>query len=259
MQAAAAEPGHPRGLDASSASLADLPARVRHRVALPLHPEYRTLPMVWYIPPLSPVSDIVHAERLRDADPDRLFATIDALRIPIEYLASLFTAGQGRDRAAGATQAGGGPRHPTRRTARSRPQREADRNGERQPGRSGRPVPAARDRQVRRPLRDPEGPRRRRRRPDGSARAAVLQPGHRRRARDGRQRSPWPARRSRAGGRTGAPNCRCSARTTDDRYHKLASVLLQYPTSALFDGLDELDAYAAQTAPSRPARRSGSS
>ena len=28
---------------------------VRHRVALPLHPEYRTLPMVWYIPPLSPV------------------------------------------------------------------------------------------------------------------------------------------------------------------------------------------------------------
>ena len=27
----------------------------------PLHPEYRTLPMVWYIPPLSPVADIVHA------------------------------------------------------------------------------------------------------------------------------------------------------------------------------------------------------
>jgi len=26
------------------------------RVALPLHPEYRTLPMVWYIPPLSPVT-----------------------------------------------------------------------------------------------------------------------------------------------------------------------------------------------------------
>ena len=34
---------------------------VRHRVALPLHPEYRTLPMVWYIPPLSPVADVVHA------------------------------------------------------------------------------------------------------------------------------------------------------------------------------------------------------
>ena len=26
------------------------------KVALPLHPEYRTLPMVWYVPPLSPIS-----------------------------------------------------------------------------------------------------------------------------------------------------------------------------------------------------------
>jgi nitrate reductase / nitrite oxidoreductase, beta subunit len=35
------------------------PARAlisRHRVALPLHPEFRTPPMVWYIPPLSPVA-----------------------------------------------------------------------------------------------------------------------------------------------------------------------------------------------------------
>lgn len=30
---------------------------------------------------------------------------------------------------------------------------------------------------------------------------------------------------------------------------KLASVLMQYPTAALFDGLDELDAYAARTSP----------
>jgi nitrate reductase beta subunit len=29
------------------------------RVALPLHPEFRTVPMVWYIPPLSPVVDAV--------------------------------------------------------------------------------------------------------------------------------------------------------------------------------------------------------
>ena len=58
----------------------------------------------------------------------------------------------------------------------------------------------------------------------------------------------------RAGGRTGAPNCRCSARTTDDRYLQTRlSACAGHPTSALFDGLDELDAYAAQTAP-RPAR-----
>ncbi|XNM60913.1 hypothetical protein ACLK1T_29660 [Escherichia coli] len=25
------------------------------KLALPLHPEYRTLPMVWYVPPLSPI------------------------------------------------------------------------------------------------------------------------------------------------------------------------------------------------------------
>jgi len=66
---------------------------VRHKVALPLHPEYRTLPMVWYIPPLSPVADVVHAAGYDEADPDRVFATIDALRIPVEYLANMFTAG----------------------------------------------------------------------------------------------------------------------------------------------------------------------
>ncbi|MEU5085348.1 nitrate reductase subunit beta [Streptomyces sp. NPDC021356] len=65
----------------------------RHRVALPLHPEYRTLPMVWYVPPLSPVADAVHATGYHDDDPDRIFAAIDALRIPVEYLANLFTAG----------------------------------------------------------------------------------------------------------------------------------------------------------------------
>jgi nitrate reductase / nitrite oxidoreductase, beta subunit len=66
---------------------------VRHRVALPLHPEYRTLPMVWYIPPLSPVADVVHAAGYDPDRPDNVFATIDALRIPIDYLANLFTAG----------------------------------------------------------------------------------------------------------------------------------------------------------------------
>jgi nitrate reductase beta subunit len=64
-----------------------------YRVALPLHPEYRTMPMVWYVPPLSPV-----AESLRDTghdaeDVDNLFGAIDTLRIPVEYLAGLFTAG----------------------------------------------------------------------------------------------------------------------------------------------------------------------
>ena len=40
---------------------------------------------------------------------------------------------------------------------------------------------------------------------------------------------------------------------SDTAAYKLASVLLQYPTTALFDGLGELGAFAATTSP-RPAR-----
>ncbi len=34
---------------------------VEWKVALPLHPEYRTLPMVWYVPPLSPIQAAANA------------------------------------------------------------------------------------------------------------------------------------------------------------------------------------------------------
>ncbi|GGX93306.1 nitrate reductase subunit beta [Streptomyces anandii] len=64
-----------------------------YRVALPLHPEYRTMPMVWYVPPLSPVVEALTAGGHDGEDPAALFGAIDALRIPLEYLAGLFTAG----------------------------------------------------------------------------------------------------------------------------------------------------------------------
>ncbi|MFE1458003.1 nitrate reductase subunit beta [Streptomyces sp. NPDC058735] len=64
-----------------------------YQVALPLHPEYRTLPMVWYIPPLSPVVDAVRDTGSDAEDHRNLFAAVDALRIPVDYLARLFTAG----------------------------------------------------------------------------------------------------------------------------------------------------------------------
>ncbi|MFI6560203.1 nitrate reductase subunit beta [Streptomyces sp. NPDC050534] len=64
-----------------------------YKVALPLHPEYRTLPMVWYIPPLSPVVDAVRDTGQDAEDHTNLFAAVDALRIPVDYLAQLFTAG----------------------------------------------------------------------------------------------------------------------------------------------------------------------
>jgi nitrate reductase / nitrite oxidoreductase, beta subunit len=65
----------------------------KYRVALPLHPEYRTMPMVWYVPPLSPIVDLL-SEQGHDAESHgNLFGAIDALRIPVDYLAELFTAG----------------------------------------------------------------------------------------------------------------------------------------------------------------------
>ncbi|XVU21488.1 nitrate reductase subunit beta [Actinoplanes sp. CA-054009] len=65
----------------------------KYKVALPLHPEYRTMPMVWYIPPLSPVVDVVRDTGYDAEDRGNLFAAIEALRIPVDYLAQLFTAG----------------------------------------------------------------------------------------------------------------------------------------------------------------------
>ena len=64
-----------------------------YRVALPLHPEYRTMPMVWYIPPLSPVVDAVSRDGHDGEELGNLFGALEALRIPIQYLAGLFTAG----------------------------------------------------------------------------------------------------------------------------------------------------------------------
>jgi len=67
-----------------------------YRVALPLHPEYRTMPMVWYIPPLSPVVDAVSRDGHDGEELGNLFGALEALRIPMQYLAELFTAGDTR-------------------------------------------------------------------------------------------------------------------------------------------------------------------
>jgi len=64
-----------------------------YRLALPLHPEFRTMPMVWYVPPLSPVVEALTDTGHDGEDIGNLFGAIDSLRIPIEYLAELFTAG----------------------------------------------------------------------------------------------------------------------------------------------------------------------
>jgi len=64
---------------------------VEWKIALPLHPEYRTLPMVWYVPPLSPIMN--HIENEEELATDGYIPAVDQMRIPMEYLASLLTAG----------------------------------------------------------------------------------------------------------------------------------------------------------------------
>ena len=64
-----------------------------YKIALPLHPEYRTMPMVWYVPPLSPIVDVLTETGHDGEDVGNLFGAINALRIPLAYLAELFTAG----------------------------------------------------------------------------------------------------------------------------------------------------------------------
>lgn len=62
------------------------------KIALPLHPEYRTLPMVWYVPPLSPITNMVEGKGAT-ASPEDIFPAIDDMRIPVQYLANLLSAG----------------------------------------------------------------------------------------------------------------------------------------------------------------------
>jgi nitrate reductase / nitrite oxidoreductase, beta subunit len=62
-------------------------------VALPLHPEYRTVPMVWYVPPLSPVLDSLNAAGYKDGEDD-VFVVVDDLRIPLAYVANILAAGE---------------------------------------------------------------------------------------------------------------------------------------------------------------------
>jgi len=63
-------------------------------VALPLHPEYRTVPNLFYVPPLLPAMATVE-NGTYNTTTDSLWAKIDASRMPIQYLASLFSAGNG--------------------------------------------------------------------------------------------------------------------------------------------------------------------
>ena len=62
------------------------------KLALPLHPEFRTLPMLYYVPPLMPVAGRAGAG-IYGHSPEGLFAAVEEARMSNRFLASLFSAG----------------------------------------------------------------------------------------------------------------------------------------------------------------------
>ena len=63
------------------------------KMALPPHIEFRTLPMLFYVPPMAPVMATKKADTL-DSVSQNLFHEIEEARVPLKFLANLFGAGQ---------------------------------------------------------------------------------------------------------------------------------------------------------------------
>ena len=61
-------------------------------LALPLHPEFRTIPNLYYVPPLLPVTGSMKNGRY--ALHEDFFSSLESARVPIRYLASLLAAGE---------------------------------------------------------------------------------------------------------------------------------------------------------------------
>lgn len=60
-------------------------------IALPLHPEFRTLPMLFYVPPLLPV--LSQANQGTQKLASDFFTSLAQARLPLQYLAGLFAGG----------------------------------------------------------------------------------------------------------------------------------------------------------------------
>ncbi|MDZ4230248.1 MAG: nitrate reductase subunit beta, partial [Dehalococcoidales bacterium] len=61
-------------------------------IALPLHIEFRTLPMLFYVPPLLPVLASTRNGSY-DLGSSDFFGSVENLRVPMKYMARLFSAG----------------------------------------------------------------------------------------------------------------------------------------------------------------------
>ncbi|NLJ06480.1 MAG: nitrate reductase subunit beta [Sphingobacteriales bacterium] len=61
-------------------------------IALPLHPEYRTLPNLFYVPPVLPIIGMMENGHYNTHSAS-FFGNVDETRLPLKYLANLFSAG----------------------------------------------------------------------------------------------------------------------------------------------------------------------
>ncbi len=64
------------------------------KLALPPHLEYRTLPMLFYVPPLSPVMASRDNQDVLEHNSGDFFHDIESSRVPVAYLAKLLGCGQ---------------------------------------------------------------------------------------------------------------------------------------------------------------------
>jgi nitrate reductase beta subunit len=62
------------------------------KIALPPHIEFRTLPMLFYVPPMVPVMSSIEDRAVKNVSED-LFHDIDHARVPMKFLANMFGAG----------------------------------------------------------------------------------------------------------------------------------------------------------------------
>jgi len=74
------------------------------KLALPLHAEFRTLPMLFYVPPMLPIQASVNEGRVEVTQGNEgaahYFGTLDQARLPLRYMARLFSAGNEEEVAA---------------------------------------------------------------------------------------------------------------------------------------------------------------
>ncbi len=90
--AAAKESGIPDGVITAAQNSPVYRYVKEWEVALPLHPEYRTLPMLFYVPPLLPVLNATQENGSQRVETD-LFSSLENARVPVRYMSRMLSAG----------------------------------------------------------------------------------------------------------------------------------------------------------------------